>query len=106
MEKVNNMQMCGECLRVYDESENANCPFCKNEKSSSFSSKENEDELPWKSVCVECDGSGRMECDHCEGEGNINSKTCSKCNGDGGIMCSECYGTGYVTIHKGKKISQ
>ena len=22
------MQQCGDCLKVYDESENAHCPFC------------------------------------------------------------------------------
>jgi len=99
------MQMCGECMRVYDESEYAKCPFCTDGRSSDLSTEENGDDLPWTSVCAECDGSGRMECNHCEGDGEINSTTCPKCNGDGGIECNECSGTGFVTYYKGKKIS-
>ena len=26
------MQMCGNCMKVYDESEYAKCPFCCNDK--------------------------------------------------------------------------
>lgn len=26
------MQMCGNCMKVYDESEYAKCPFCSNDK--------------------------------------------------------------------------
>lgn len=26
------MQMCGECMKVYDESEYAKCPFCYKDK--------------------------------------------------------------------------
>lgn len=26
------MQMCGECMKVYDESEYTKCPFCYKEK--------------------------------------------------------------------------
>ncbi|PKM67570.1 MAG: hypothetical protein CVU95_07625 [Firmicutes bacterium HGW-Firmicutes-2] len=33
IEGVNNhMIMCGECMKVYDESESAKCPFCSSEK--------------------------------------------------------------------------
>lgn len=26
------MQMCGECMSVYDESESAGCPYCREEQ--------------------------------------------------------------------------
>ena len=99
------MQMCDECLKVYDESEYAKCPFCAGDEGSYFLDEENGDDTPQRSECADCDGSGRMECDLCEGEGEINSATCTKCNGDGGMECYECNGTGYATYHNGVKIS-
>ncbi len=26
------MQMCGDCMKIYDESEYAKCPFCSDDK--------------------------------------------------------------------------
>ena len=38
------MQMCGDCYKVYDESENAKCPKCKNKDKSIFAKNDDEDE--------------------------------------------------------------
>jgi len=68
--------------------------------------KKNEDfyEEPWTGSCADCDGTGRVECDVCEGEGEYNSKVCMACNGDGGMECPDCGGSGEATYHMGQKI--
>lgn len=54
------------------------------------------------SRCIDCDGSGKGDCDNCDGresvecpdcEGN-GSEDCSRCDGDGEIDCRECDGNG------------
>lgn len=65
----------------------------------------NEDpEAPWTGTCADCDGSGRVECYLCEGEGSYNSEICSNCIGDGGMECPDCNGLGVATYQMGKKI--
>lgn len=32
MKGVGTMQMCGECMQVYDESEYAKCPYCSDDE--------------------------------------------------------------------------
>lgn len=63
------MQMCGECMRVYDESEYAKCPYCYKEE-------ENMNLIFYHDVDIDTDvvnSSSRSErfpgiewfCDHC-----------------------------------------
>ncbi|WOL19549.1 hypothetical protein Cni_G28351 [Canna indica] len=56
--------------------------------------------------CVECDGSGRIDCHYCRGRGRTNCldlvmlpkgewpKWCKVCRGSGLDYCSRCLGTG------------
>ncbi|XMB85483.1 hypothetical protein RJG79_08635 [Mycoplasmatota bacterium WC44] len=88
------MQQCGDCLKVYDESEYTSCPFCQN-------GDKNSNEDSWTGPCADCDGSGRVECNVCEGEGEFNSEICTTCNGDGGMECPDCNGSGEATYYKG-----
>ncbi|KAL9245209.1 hypothetical protein vseg_018885 [Gypsophila vaccaria] len=56
--------------------------------------------------CVNCEGSGRVDCHHCHGTGRTNStelmmlpkgewpKWCKTCGGSGLAYCSRCLGTG------------
>jgi len=41
--------------------------------------------------CYTCDGNGRVECDDCNGEGK---EECNICDGDGELECSTCDGEG------------
>ena len=49
------MQQCGDCLKVYDESEYTQCPFCDEEEND-------------EGDCPECNGTRKEECYVCEGE--------------------------------------
>ena len=80
------MQQCGDCLKVYDESENIECPYCEDEDS-------DEEELESMIPCPECEGTGKEECFVCEGEGSDpddDERNCPECNGEGTIECAEC----------------
>lgn len=85
------MQQCGDCLKVYDESENIGCPFCSDEsdeKGHSLSLFQ----------CEECSGSGKIECDECDGTGKEDwndDAVCLLCNGAGELDCLDCEGTGW-----------
>ncbi len=78
------MQTCGDCGKVYDESEYASCPDCHG------------DEDSCQGICPESEGSGTVYCDICDGEGEVDSKICYKCDGDGGMDCPDCDGTGEI----------
>lgn len=59
-----------------------------------------------KDPCVECEGSGRVECPQCKGRGRTNlvdqamlpksvwPEWCEYCSGSGKINCSRCQGLG------------
>jgi len=94
------MQQCGDCLKVYDESEYTHCPYCDDDDELEELS---EDE-PWTDPCADCDGTGRTECNECEGEGEVDGEICSVCNGEGDMECPDCDGLGEATYHMGKKI--
>ena len=84
------MQQCGDCLKIYDESEYAHCPYCDDvEEKNPFES--------LKGSCAECDGTGRVECYECEGEGGDSEEVCSVCNGQGDLVCGDCNGSGEAT---------
>lgn len=56
-----------------------------------------------KEMCLECSGSGKVECEHCGGSGNeLNSgllnETCRVCQGTGEEACGYCHGTGRIEI--------
>lgn len=56
-----------------------------------------------KEMCLECSGSGKVECEHCGGSGiNHNSSllndTCRNCQGTGWEDCGHCDGTGRIEI--------
>ena len=72
------MQQCGDCLKVYDESEFTHCPYC--------------DDGPKTASCPECFGSGSVECWNCEGEGidEDTGESCTECNGTGDLVCGDC----------------
>lgn len=91
------MQQCGDCLKVYDESDHARCPFCNDNEADSYVE-------PITGSCADCDGTGRIECNVCEGDGESKSEVCMPCNGDGGMECPDCHGSGEATYHIGKKI--
>ena len=81
------MQQCGDCLKVYDESEDVTCPFClDDERSNSFTDQS----------CEVCYGEGIEECTECNGEGIIDytGEKCLGCNGTGERDCLDCNGTG------------
>ena len=85
------MQQCGDCLKVYDESENIGCPFCSDEEESG-SSLDN-------FKCEECSGTGKIECSECDGEGvdmDDKDSACTVCNGAGELDCVDCDGTGWI----------
>ena len=45
---------------------------------------------PANTVCGLCQGSGRFDCDMCEGP----NTSCSRCDGHGFLQCGACEGTG------------
>lgn len=58
----------------------------------------NPDTVSLEEECLQCGGTGREECDECDGEG-----TCSKCHHDcdeclglGTMGCLECHGSGKI----------
>ncbi len=61
-------------------------------------------EETWTGTCANCDGSGRIECPVCEGEGGDDTKVCYYCDGDGGVECPECDGEGEATYHMGQLV--
>jgi DnaJ-class molecular chaperone len=83
------MQQCGDCLKVYDESENVDCPFCSDEEEGNSLA---------DCKCEECSGSGMIECSECDGEGvdmDDKDEVCIMCNGVGELVCLDCDGTGW-----------
>jgi DnaJ-class molecular chaperone len=65
---------------------------------------ENFYEEPWTGPCAECDGTGSIECDLCEGKGEYKSKVCPACNGEEYIECPDCGGSGKATYQMGQKV--
>ena len=74
------MQQCGDCLKVYDESEDAFCPFCANDET----------------------GDSYDDVLRTIGPGGISMITCSACDGEGldvddeDKVCPMCDGTGWM----------
>ncbi len=97
------MQQCGDCGKIYDESEYASCPYCNGEEFCDDIDEDSSEEV-WTGPCAECDGTGRIECDVCEGEGEYNSEVCTSCNGEGDMECPYCGGTGEATYKEGRMI--
>ena len=80
------MQQCGDCLKVYDESEYTQCPFCDEEEND-------------EGDCPECNGTRKEECYVCEGEGadpDDPDEVCPECKGTGEIDCAECLDAGRI----------
>ncbi len=72
--------------------------------------------------CPECEGRGQVggigigleeifetiECETCEGEGEIDDLTCPQCNGSGegmhdGTKCPSCKGSGVESVEKERR---
>ena len=84
------MQQCGECLKVYDESEDPVCPYCVEEEYNDGS---------WTGIyCEECNGTGKEGCYVCDGDGKNpdDDEVCPECNGEGEIDCAECLDNGRI----------
>ena len=82
------MQQCGDCLKVYDESEFARCPYCV----------EDEDGYD-EGDCPECNGTRKEECYNCEGDGtnpDDANEVCPECNGTGELDCALCLDEGRI----------
>lgn len=98
------MQQCGYCLSVYDESEDTSCPYCNEGELYDDCTEDTSEDRIWTGTCPECDGIKSVECDVCEGEGEVDGEICPSCNGEGDMECPECNGTGEITVQNGKKI--
>lgn len=48
------------------------------------------------STCPDCNGSGRIKCDECDGTGKTGIYTCSECDGYGQFKCLLCKGNGEI----------
>ncbi len=48
--------------------------------------------------CEPCEGTGRLRCPHCHGEGFVGTTTCPECDGHGEIGCRNCRGTTRRTV--------
>lgn len=44
--------------------------------------------------CDECRGWGNVDCDVCDGEGELFGIPCADCRGSGSVTCNECGGSG------------
>lgn len=56
-----------------------------------------------KEMCLECSGSGQVECQHCGGSGleaasALLHDTCRKCQGTRCEPCGHCGGTGQIEM--------
>lgn len=49
-----------------------------------------------ESDCPDCEGSGRLDCEYCDGGITPGGNTCSVCEGVGTIECERCEGTGKI----------
>lgn len=54
-----------------------------------------------KEMCLECSGSGAIDCEHCGGTGGerdsgLLNEACRHCAGTGRVSCPHCQGTGQV----------
>ena len=86
------MQQCGDCLKVYDESEEVACPHCDAEDECIKDDGDIEEMIP----CPDCEGTGKEECYECEGEGGNENENCKVCDGYGDVECSKCEGDCHV----------
>lgn len=60
----------------------------------------------WTGACAECDGTGKVECPHCEGDGGDDNEICFYCNGEGSVECSDCNGEGEATYCNGQLLKK
>lgn len=54
-----------------------------------------------KETCANCEGTGRINCEHCGGSGrepysSLLDEDCRECYGTGQTACPECDGTGFL----------
>ncbi|MBD3230027.1 MAG: hypothetical protein GF329_17730 [Candidatus Lokiarchaeota archaeon] len=74
------------------ESSHREAPVAYEEKSYSYPI-EGTDEV---SDCPDCEGSGRIDCEYCDGGTTPSGSACSVCEGVGSIECERCEGYGEV----------
>jgi hypothetical protein len=77
-----------------DEIQNANreAPVAYEEKTYSYPIEGTDEE----SDCPDCEGSGRLDCEYCDGGITPGGSTCNVCEGAGTIECERCEGTGKI----------